>query len=110
MNRWTILGPAGHRITKSLLKVPLVRARCQCSTVNVIDPRSIKRGLSKSCGCLRDEKASRIIQSAGKALSVKQWAKLTGIDHTTIHRRIRAGISPEIAVTRKKRLAQLFSV
>jgi len=102
-SRWTVLGPAGHRITKSLLKVPLVRARCQCGTVNVMDPRSIKRGLSRSCGCYRDEKASRIIPSAGKALSVKDWANLTGINHTTIHRRIRKGIPPELAVSRPGR-------
>jgi len=95
--RWTILGPAGCKIVPSG-KVPLVQARCACGTVQVIDPRSIKRGLSKSCGCWRDEKASRVIQSAGRALSVKQWAELSGIAKTTIHRRIRNGISPQIAV------------
>lgn len=56
--RWTILGPAEPRIVPSG-KVPMVRARCQCGNVQIVDPRSIKRGASRSCGCLNSELAAK---------------------------------------------------
>jgi hypothetical protein len=53
-HRWTILESSVPKIVPSG-KVPMVKAQCACGVVQVVDPRSLKRGLSKSCGCLRDE-------------------------------------------------------
>lgn len=49
--RWTVIGPAPPRNGREM-----VLCRCVCGTVREVRYDGIKRGSTKSCGCLRDEK------------------------------------------------------
>lgn len=46
---WTVLRDAGRNPRGQ----KLVEARCVCNTIKVLTEDSIKRGLSKSCGCTK---------------------------------------------------------
>lgn len=54
-HRWTVISEALPKLSPNGDKVTMVNAKCECGTVARIDPRTLYRGMSKSCGCLRDE-------------------------------------------------------
>ena len=47
--RYTVLGPSVHRRRW--------RCRCECGTERDVDLQALKRGLTRSCGCLRREQS-----------------------------------------------------
>lgn len=47
-NRWTVLGYAGKG-------TGLWNVRCECGTIAAVNASNLKRGATKSCGCLRRE-------------------------------------------------------
>ena len=57
-NRWTVLGPGKH--------IGFSRCQCECGTIREVNNSSLKRGLSKSCGCLNIEQ----LQSRRKYLKI----------------------------------------
>ena len=58
-NRWTILSRAeNHPISGSAQFL----CQCDCGNKTIIPGTSIRKGHSKSCGCLRDELASKRMQ------------------------------------------------
>jgi hypothetical protein len=50
--RWTVVADDG---TGTHNKGRKVLCRCECGKERMVDPRSLKSGASKSCGCLRRE-------------------------------------------------------
>lgn len=56
-HRWTVIDQAGVRVIPCGQKVRLVKARCRCGSVGVLDARTLtrKKSPSKSCGCFRDQ-------------------------------------------------------
>ena len=70
-NRWTVIKRAGTYFAPSRDgTTPTYLCRCDCGTERVVIGRNIKYGFSKSCGCLRRERAA--------TLSAKRWAKAKG--------------------------------
>lgn len=62
--RWTVVSEA----TRGLRRRRAWVCRCECGTVRLIEPGSLNEGLTRSCGCLRDEKTrSRIRHGYGRA-------------------------------------------
>lgn len=54
--RWEVIdvaSPLNSRGSKRWL------CQCTCGTIRVVDQHSLRQGTSRSCGCLRDEGASR---------------------------------------------------
>lgn len=63
LNRWTYLGndrPANDGSTESLF-------RCSCGTERFVKRSSVKRGASKSCGCLKAEVARQMMLKHGRS-------------------------------------------
>ena len=54
---------------------------CQCDCGNILDVRSdqLRRGVTKSCGCLQKENSAKIGKSNFKDLSNKRFGKLVAI-------------------------------
>lgn len=50
-DRWTVIAESG----RSKCGQPTWECICACGNVRVVDGNSLRRGLSKSCGCLREE-------------------------------------------------------
>jgi len=50
--RWTVLS---HHIDKIRPRQTLWKCVCQCGKEKVVHAESLKKGISKSCGCLRSE-------------------------------------------------------
>src|SRR5262245_17806467 len=53
--RWVVLSRAGE----STSGIPLWNCRCACGVERPVQQYNLLRGLSKSCGCLRDETTAR---------------------------------------------------
>lgn len=51
--RWTVHSSAGNRNSRAYWN-----CKCDCGTERAVDGRELRRGKTKSCGCLRDELAS----------------------------------------------------
>lgn len=50
--RWTVLKEAAPQNTSTMWE-----CRCDCGTIKAVNGKSIRRGLSTSCGCYNTEKA-----------------------------------------------------
>jgi hypothetical protein len=55
--RWTVLGRANHNDAHNK---PLWLCRCECDTVRLVTGSNLRTGLSKSCGCLKSERARAV--------------------------------------------------
>lgn len=60
-NRWTVLNRENNQHGKRFF-----RCRCQCGTVKTVPLQNLKRGLSRSCGCYRDELPKFCLPAAPK--------------------------------------------
>lgn len=71
-NRWTVL--EWHHATKS---AQYWTCRCDCGTEKVIWAADLKRGMSKSCGCYKDEMSRDRLTTHGRArhAAYKSWIK-----------------------------------
>jgi hypothetical protein len=49
-NRLTVLGSAGIKNNRGMLL-----CRCECGAEKIIEARRVRKGLTKSCGCLSRE-------------------------------------------------------
>ena len=57
-NRLTVLGSAGIKNNRGMLL-----CRCECGAEKVIEARRVRKGLTKSCGCLsRQMSKARYLQ------------------------------------------------
>lgn len=75
--------------------------RCECGNELIVNGSSLRRGLTKSCGCLRDEyrrkkktpprRAAQRIECNGELLTFSQASKVTGIVEYTLRRRYKHG-------------------
>jgi len=66
-DRWTVLRPAeptknGH---------PRVCCQCVCGTIRDVSESSLRRGISRSCGCLKDELTKQRSTTHGKAGGIR---------------------------------------
>jgi hypothetical protein len=95
--RWKVLGFKGD-LTKFGERKWLCRCSCNGGQHLVISS-NLRRGISKSCGCLRAEQItkwtkenqSRIITYRGKTKTVKEWGEVFEIKGDTIRKRISRG-------------------
>ncbi len=58
--RWTVIKRSGSKMygePGASTSFPLWLCRCDCGTEAIVMGENLKRGRSKSCGCLRDELA-----------------------------------------------------
>jgi hypothetical protein len=58
--RWTVLQFAGYR-TYNSQRYPFWKCRCECGTIAVVGGANLRKGHSKSCGCLRQDIARKLI-------------------------------------------------
>jgi len=58
--RWTVIGRAEKKGGKTAWL-----CRCECGTERVVIDNGLKRGKSKSCGCLRNEMAKELGKTLG---------------------------------------------
>lgn len=63
--RWTVLGRASDQITKSGYHHVMWNCRCDCGTEKAVRGKSLKYGISRSCGCLQKEEMSRRAEKHG---------------------------------------------
>lgn len=55
IGRWTVIERAEDRVASSGIRVRQWLCRCSCGTEKVVLANSLRRGDSRSCGCLRRE-------------------------------------------------------
>jgi hypothetical protein len=60
-NRWTVI--SFSHVQK---KAAYYKCKCDCGTISIVSGNSVKRGASKSCGCLSLEKFKNTITAHGK--------------------------------------------
>lgn len=72
-NQWLILSRAGSSNRRGTLWT----CKCDCGTIRVVDFDSLRRGTSKSCGCL--QKSFEFRKSISKDLSGKRFGRLVAI-------------------------------
>lgn len=53
--RWTIIGRAPTRHTKSGSRIPMWNCVCDCGVKREVRAQHLKSGATKSCGCLKSE-------------------------------------------------------
>jgi hypothetical protein len=76
-DRWVVEGEAG----KNKWGKWCVVARCDCGQVKTITEDSLARGMSRSCGCLRNEAASKLCASRKVAYEPgHRWGRLTLVE------------------------------
>jgi len=68
-NRWTII-----REVEQQWKHRMFQCKCSCGTTKVITLQSLKRGASKSCGCLLKETTTK--HGMWKSPEYNTWAKI----------------------------------
>lgn len=51
--RWTVISRAPDRYSKRGDKIIYWNCRCECGTIKEVADRELKRGRSKSCGCIK---------------------------------------------------------
>ncbi len=81
--------------------------QCDCGRKRPIYTNNLKKGFSKSCGCLRKEARKRtghLIEHKGRSLTIRQWSAETGIKRETIAQRLYAGWEVERALSQPVRL------
>ncbi len=59
--RWTVLKRMANKYTH-----PMMLCRCDCGTEKEVKLPSLREGLSKSCGCLRDELSKVRVRTHGQ--------------------------------------------
>ena len=74
--------------------------RCDCGKEVAVGSDCLVRGQTRSCGCLRREKSSRMLTYKGETLSIRDWAKRLGMHRGTLSLRLHRGLSIEEALTR----------
>jgi hypothetical protein len=73
-NRWTVIEEIVGRKSPKFARLWL--CRCKCGKEKILDTYSFKSGSSKSCGCLRNESASKTGKNRAKNYAGKQFGKL----------------------------------
>lgn len=83
--------------------------RCDCGKEVVVSGVYLRKGSTRSCGCLIEEAQQRIlavflarskigqliqVTHNGKTHSLREWSKITGIQYDTLYRRYRLGQDP----------------
>lgn len=76
--RWTVLERASYAGEAKW------KCRCDCGTERIVLERSLKAGVSQSCGCLSREK---VRQMQKKDLTGRQFGKLTVLEETDVQRK-----------------------
>lgn len=75
--------------------------RCECGNELIVNGSSLRRGLTKSCGCLREEywkkekapcRSAQRIECNGEMLTFAQASLVTGILENTLRRRYKNGL------------------
>ena len=88
--------------------------KCKCDCGNIVVVRDChltrKNNPTKSCGCLHSEivkkgvKGKKKYIAFGKAYTIEEITKTYGITYITLHRRLKKGMSVEMAIlTNNKR-------
>ena len=74
--RWTVIQSEGVNKAGSYLW----RCRCECGTIKIVDGAELRRGNSKSCGCLNRELARERLYQHGQSRSTiyGEWSKMKG--------------------------------
>lgn len=67
--RWEVLGEGTSRFSKDGKEIKYCICQCQCGTVREVQLNSLKRGASKSCGCLQREVAAEVQFKHGESFS-----------------------------------------
>jgi hypothetical protein len=73
--RWTVLGDAGYILEADGKKRSLLSCRCDCGTVHKVRKSDLRRGHSKSCGCLALDRSVAACKTHGQATIGKVTAE-----------------------------------
>lgn len=83
--RYTVIGQGGRTERGELRWL----CRCDCGTERVLFPSNLKNGGTQSCGCWRDEKATKHGYSHGPGRQghplYSTWVQMRGRCHRTTH-------------------------
>jgi hypothetical protein len=74
--KWTVINITEERGSEGSIKW---KCRCDCGKERLVSSRSLCRGDSTNCGCVRNEKAKKMCAEKKKDLSGKRFGKLTVI-------------------------------
>jgi len=69
-NRWTVIEEVGKDEDRNITYL----CECECGSKKILSGRQVRRGNSKSCGCLNDEK--RIKHSLAYTRAYNAWQKM----------------------------------
>lgn len=72
--RWTVIGPYFHKKNATYW-----RCRCDCGTISDIETKNLRKGTSKSCGCLKVETAGTHRVTHGESDKTKEYRTWVGI-------------------------------
>lgn len=81
--RWTVLHRANDRISEAGTVTTMWTCQCECGTIKDVTARSLRTGMSKSCGCLQKEIAS---QKFADDLTGLEFGYLTPIERVESYR------------------------
>jgi hypothetical protein len=93
-------------------KISFYECLCDCGNMHVVRTPALKRGLIRSCGCLRrDCSASHTapggvmdrrhhVTAFGRTQTISEWSNETGQHIATITARLKRGWTPETAVSK----------
>ena len=93
--------------TSPKCKRPMWECQCDCGNVVTVAGYSLRRGATKSCGCLMREmrsggrKPMRLVTVNGETRNINAWAKIIGVKHTTIISAERHGKTAEEYIAKK---------
>lgn len=99
--RLVVLKRVGTDQSKNILWL----CECECGNRIITRGTNLRKGNTKSCGCLRKEKSSKRIKKGilitfdGKTQNLAGWAKELKIAYSTLHNRLAKGWSVEKAFT-----------
>jgi hypothetical protein len=77
--RLMVIGQAPSVITDANVYRTMWHCQCDCGNKAVVGGENLKMGITKSCGCLRRENASRRLKDAYKAVAMlKEMGEMNG--------------------------------
>jgi len=93
--RWKVLGPGNGFKSKVGQTHKTWWCRCDCGEVKDVNEQNLKRGQTKSCGCLRIELITKPITHDGRTMGRNLWSEELGVGSCVVSMRLQRGLTED---------------